>query len=135
VAFYIIFFLLTISLKLLNLKEEGAMKKFVLFISSFSVLTVTSFCQNGLNPKIHMADSLAKNKEYQKAEQFYNEVITEEPGNNLAIYKLASLYYTEKRYDDAIKLYLRLAPNKNPRVLYNLACNYSLNNNKTEALK
>ncbi len=111
------------------------MKKFVLFISSFSILTISSVCQNAVNPKIHEADSLAKNKEYQKAGQLYNEVITEEPSNNIAIYKLASLYYSEKKYDDAIKFYLKLAPNKNPRVLYNLACTYSLNDNKTEALK
>ena len=85
-----------------------------------------------VNPEIQAADSLVKNKEYKLAENLYLEVITKEPGNNLAIYKLASLYYLQKKYDKAIKNYLILAPHKNPTVLYNLACSYSLNNNKSE---
>ncbi|MEJ2615923.1 MAG: tetratricopeptide repeat protein [Ignavibacteriaceae bacterium] len=97
-------------------------------------LSITSYGQN-VNYKIQEADSLVKKKEYQKAEELYQEVIKSEPGNNLAVYKLASLYYSEKNYKKAIENYLKLAPNKNPAVLYNLACSYSLINNKSEALK
>ena len=98
------------------------------------IFTITIYSQNA-STKIQEADSLVKNKEYQKAEKLYHDIIKSEPGHNLAIYKLASLYYLEKKYNEAIKNYLILAPNKNPTVLYNLACTYSLNNNKPEALK
>ena len=108
--------------------------KFYIFLIFYLFLTIPLYSQN-VNPKIQQADSLVKNKEYKKAEKLYHEIIKSEPGNNLAIYKLASLYYSEKKYDEAIKNYLILAPNKNPAVLYNLACTYSLNGNKSEALK
>ncbi len=111
------------------------MTKFLLFLFSFLFLSISSFCQNVNTTKVQEADSLVKNKEYKKAELLYNEVIKDEPNNNSVIYKLASLYYSEKKYDDAIKNYLILAPNKNPLVLYNLACTYSLTDNKAEALK
>lgn len=107
---------------------------FYIFLIFYLFLTFPLYSQN-VNPKIQEADSLVKNKEYQKAEKLYHKIIKSEPGNNLAIYKLASLYYSEKKYDEAIKNYLKLAPNKNPAVLYNLACTYSLNDNKSEALK
>lgn len=110
------------------------MHKLNIILLLFLILSISSFCQNA-NPKIQEADSLIKNKEYQKAEELYQEVIKSEPGNNLAIYKLAGLYYSEKKYTEAIENYLKLAPNKNPAVLYNLACTYSLINNKSEALK
>ena len=101
----------------------------------FSLLfPVLSYSQNTIDPKIQEADSLVKNQKYQEAEHLYLEVIKSNPADNQAIYKLASLYYSEKKYDEAIKNYLILAPNKNPIVLYNLACTYSLNNNKEEAL-
>jgi len=98
------------------------------------ILSISSFGQSA-NQKIQEADSLIKVKEYQKAEGLYQEVIKGEPGNNLAVYKLASLYYSEKNYKKAIENYLKLVPNKNPAVLYNLACTYSLINNKSDALK
>ncbi len=98
------------------------------------LLSVSSYCQNSIDPKIQEADSLIKNKKYQEAENLYLEVIKSNPADNQAIFKLASLYYSEKKYDQAIKNYLILAPNKNPIVLYNLACTYSLNKNKQEAL-
>lgn len=110
------------------------MYKVNIFILFMSFLTISIYGQD-INRKIQKADSLVQNKEYQKAEILYKEIIKSEPGNNLAIYKLASLYYSEKKYDKAIKNYLILAPNKNPTVLYNLACTYSLINNKSEALK
>lgn len=99
------------------------------------ILSISLYCQSSVNQKIQEADSLVRNKNFQKAEKLYMEVIKSEPVNNLAIYKLASLYYSEKKYDEAIEYYLKLAPNKNPNVLYNLACTYSLINNKQEALK
>ena len=105
------------------------------FLLLFSLIFTSTIYSQDASTKIQEADSLVKNKEYQKAEELYNEAIKSEPGNNLAIYKLASLYYSEKKYDKAIKNYLILAPHKNLRVLYNLACTYSLNNNKSEALK
>ncbi len=98
------------------------------------LFSISSFCQSA-NSKIQEADSLVKNKEYQKSEELLQEVIKSEPGNNLAIYKLAGLYYSQKKYNEAIENYLKLVPNKNPAVLYNLACTYSLINNKSQALK
>jgi tetratricopeptide (TPR) repeat protein len=114
-------------------REFDIMNKFNL-IFFFLFLSITSFCQNKSIIKIQEADSLVKNKEYRKAEKVFNKVLKDEPANKLAIYKLASLYYLEKEYKNAIKFYLELAPHKNPRVLYNLACTYSLIGSKTEAL-
>ena len=48
---------------------------------------------------------------------------------------MASSYHSMSKYDDAIKIYKRLAPNGNPTVLYNLTCSLSMNGNKDEALK
>jgi tetratricopeptide (TPR) repeat protein len=91
--------------------------------------------QVNLNAIIQKADSLTRNKKFGEAEELYKKVIKDEPNNHLAVYRLAALYYSEGKYDDAINNYLILAPNKNPTVLYNLACIYSLTDNKTEALK
>ena len=110
------------------------MHKLNAVILLFLIISIPSYGQN-TNPNIQKADSLVKNKEYQKAEELYKEIIKNESGNNLAIYKLASLYYSEKKYNEAIENYLKLVPNKNPAVLYNLACTYSLIDNKSEALK
>jgi Tetratricopeptide repeat len=106
---------------------------FIIFLSL--IFACHSFAQANLDSLLQEADSLAKNKKYGEAEGLYKKVIKEEPDNHLAVYRLATLYYSEGKYDDAINNYLILAPNKNPTVLYNLACVYSLNNNKTEALK
>ncbi|MFZ0455398.1 MAG: tetratricopeptide repeat protein [Ignavibacteriaceae bacterium] len=110
------------------------MAKLKIVLLLFLIFSIPTYGQN-INPEIQEADSLVKNKEYQKAEELYRKVIKSEPGNNLAVYKLAGLYYTEKKYNEAIENYLKLLPNKNPAVLYNLACAYSLINNKSEALK
>lgn len=95
--------------------------------------SILSFSQNETNSKIGEADKLVQEKKYDKAESLYKEILKENPSLNLVTYKLASLYQSTGKYKLAIENYLKLAPNGNPTVLYNLACAYSRLGKKTEA--
>lgn len=86
------------------------------------------------NSKLSQADEYLKAGEVAKAEKLYKEVIEEEPGNNLAVYKIAAFYQSQKNFPEAINYYSKLAPNGNPTVLYNLACAYSMNGDSEKAL-
>lgn len=101
----------------------------IIFIFLF---TVTISAQN--NPKISEADELLQKNKIEDAEKLYKEVLAEEPSNNSVIMKLAGLYHSNKNYEEAIKYYSQLTPGGNPFVLYNLACSFSMNGNKEEAL-
>ena len=96
------------------------------------VLTITISAQNSL--KISEADELLQKNKIEEAEKLYKEVLAEEPSNNSVIMKLAGLYHSIKNYNDAIEYYSQLVQGGNPFVLYNLACSYSMNGNKEEAL-
>jgi tetratricopeptide (TPR) repeat protein len=108
--------------------------KMYLVVCSMFVFSFQVSAQSASGDAIQHADSLVKMKEYKTAEKMYLEIIHSEPGNTAVIFKLASLYYTEGKYDAASDYYLKLVPNKNPTVLYNLACLYSLRGNTDSSL-
>lgn len=110
------------------------MSRFTVLLLLLCTVSLSILSQTVPLTALQQADTLAAHKEYAKAEQLYRDILKDAPGNNLAVFKLASLYYAEKKYSDAASEYLKLAPNKNPTVLYNLACVYSLMNNTAAAM-
>lgn len=109
--------------------------KFLFGIVLFGLIAVGNLYAQNIDAKFKQADELFNNKQFSKAIEAYEEALKIDQSNNAAWYKLAVSYYSTKNYENAIKIYKRLAPNGNPTVLYNLACTLSLNGNKVEAFK
>jgi tetratricopeptide (TPR) repeat protein len=69
--------------------------------------------------------------------EFLEKLIEKDPNYVDALFLLGELYTKKKKYQKALEIDLRLSELKpdDPIVFYNLACDYSLLNKKTEGLK
>lgn len=79
-----------------------------------------------------------KNQENMDFEiEFLEKLIEKDPNYVDALFLLGELYTKKKKYQRALEIDLRLSELKpdDPIVFYNLACDYSLLNKKTEGLK
>ena len=69
--------------------------------------------------KMNMGQEALSNHEYDKAEDYFNQVIAADGGNLIAHQKLGEAYLSDKKYDQAIKTYekaLTLAKEKSDKV-------------------
>ena len=107
---------------------------YFLILSAILLINTSNITAQTANEELKQADEYFNNKDFSKAVDAYKKVLEIDPTINVARYKLASSYYSLKKYDEAIKEYKILAPNGNPTVLYNLACTLSLSGKSNEAL-
>jgi len=116
--------------------------KHVILIAVFVVLLVSLMAVHPLaaqdamqNPSMEEANKLFQAQNWEKASQAYEAITTREPANALAWLQLGLTRHSLQQYERAVAAYeqaekLQFAL---PRTRYNLACAYSLMNQKEKA--
>ena len=95
-----------------------------------------AFGQNQPSPKMLAANELFKAQKFAEAASAYQEILQGEPQNGAAWYQLAMVRYSTKEYVPAAEAFEKnIALSNNPSAMFNLACVYSLMNNREKAVE
>lgn len=82
------------------------------------------------------ANELVKQKKWAEAVQAFEEIIKEEPNNGRAWYLLGTSLHSLGKYEKAIEAFQKnIVIAGNPASMYNIACGYSLLNQKDKAFE
>ncbi len=108
---------------------------FLLFVAmQINVFAQTS--TNELVPKIEDAAELIRDKQWSSAVTTLEKITKHEPGNKKAWGWLGLAYHSLAKYSKALAAYERsIAISKDPTTAYNMACSYSLIENKDKAIE
>lgn len=118
---------------------SGIITKILFFAGLILSLSTLSIAQNEptVTPEERQkAAEYMQAKEWKKAAEAYQSISNREPQNSGALMRLGIAFYSMKEYKKAAEAYERSAKiNVNPVVTYNLACVYSLMNDKAKAFE
>lgn len=112
--------------------------KFKILILLIIVLLSSNFilAQQTFSPQMTAANELVKQKKWAEAVQAFEEIIKEEPNNGRAWYLLGTSLHSLGKYEKAIEAFQKnIVIAGNPASMYNIACGYSLLNQKDKAFE
>lgn len=88
------------------------------------------------SPEMKVADDFFKDKKWEEAAVAYETVLKNEPNNAGAWYQLATARYSLKQYPQSAEAFQKSADiSSGGFAMYNLACVYSLMNDKEKAIE
>jgi tetratricopeptide (TPR) repeat protein len=101
----------------------------------FAIQPITGRTQSD-NALVKEADNHFQTKDWAGAARAYESIAKAEPTNGRAWYRLGYSLHALGKYNQAVEAFKKAAAiNSNPIVFYNLACAYSKNNEKEQALE
>ncbi|HMS38843.1 MAG TPA: tetratricopeptide repeat protein [Pyrinomonadaceae bacterium] len=112
--------------------------KFKIVILLIIVLLSSNFilAQQTLSPKMTAASELLKEKKWAEAVKALEEITKDEPNNGRAWYLLGTSLHSLGKYEKAIEAFQKnIVIAGNPASMYNIACGYSLLNQKDKAFE